>query len=367
MRRKARRGISLFLVPKVLVNPDGSLGARNDVVCTGIEHKLGIHASPTCSMTFGQVDGAVGWLVGQQHRGLACMFTMMNKARLFTGLQGVAVAERAYQHALAFARERKQGRARGARSTSVILEHPDVQRNLLRMRALTAAGRALAHRAAEAIDGAHAGGPDAEQAGERAALLTPIVKAYCSDLGCEVASLGIQIHGGMGYIEETGAAQMFRDARITPIYEGTNGIQAIDFVLRKVLRPGSRIAEMMIDDVAAIADPARAAGLPGLADAVIEVATAMGRATAWLQQMANDPDRLLGSATPFLRLFATGLATGFLTQSAIVARQRLVAGQDVAVYRHAVADAQHFAETEAVLVPGMARVVMESRLAPDFG
>jgi acyl-CoA dehydrogenase len=361
------KGISLFLVPKFLVNPDGSLGARNDVVCTGIEHKLGIHGSPTCSMTFGQAGGAIGWLVGQPHRGLACMFTMMNKARLFTGLQGVAVAERAYQHALAFARERKQGRARGAQGTSAILQHPDVQRNLLRMRALTAAGRALAHRAAQAIDGAHASGPDAGMAAERAAFLTPIVKAYCSDLGCEVASLGVQIHGGMGYVEETGAAQIFRDARITPIYEGTNGIQAIDLVLRKVLRPGSRMAEMMIDDLAAIADPARAAGLPALADAVTEAAAAMGHASAWLRHMANDPDRLLGSATPFLRLFATGLATGFLTQAAIVARQRLAAGQDAAVYRHAVADALHFAETEAVMLPGMARVVMESQLVPDFG
>ena len=361
------KGISLFLVPKRLVNPDGSPGARNDVVCTGIEHKLGIHGSPTCSMTFGQGDGAIGWLVGQPHRGLACMFTMMNKARLFTGLQGVAVAERAYQHALAFARERKQGRARGARSTSAILDHPDVQRNLLRMRALTAAGRAIAHRAAAAIDRAHAGGAEAEMANEQAALLTPIVKAYCSDLGCEVASLGVQIHGGMGYVEETGAAQMFRDARITPIYEGTNGIQAIDLVLRKVLRPGSDMAETVIRDIADLATPAHAAGLPGLAEAVTEAAAAMGRATAWLRQMANDPDRLLGSATPFLRLFATGLATGFLTQAAIVARQRLAAGHDAAVYRHAVADARHFAETEAVLMPGLARVVMESRLEPDFG
>jgi alkylation response protein AidB-like acyl-CoA dehydrogenase len=188
------------------------------VACTGIEHKLGIHGSPTCSMIFGETGGAVGWLVGEPHRGLACMFTMMNKARLFTGLQGVAMAGRAFQHALAFARERRQGRAPGADRTSSIIEHPDVQRNLLRMRALTTAGRALAHRAAQAIDLAHAGGPGHERAAERAALLTPIVKAYGSDLGCEVTSLGVQVHGGMGYIEETGAAQLFRDARITPIY-----------------------------------------------------------------------------------------------------------------------------------------------------
>ncbi|MCZ8261793.1 MAG: acyl-CoA dehydrogenase family protein [Beijerinckiaceae bacterium] len=359
------KGISLFLVPKFLVHADGTLGARNDVVCTGLEHKLGIHGSPTCSMAFGQGAGAIGWLVGEPHRGLACMFTMMNKARLFTGLQGVAVAERAFQHALAFARERKQGRATGARQTSAIIDHPDVQRNLLRMRALTAAGRALAHRAAAAIDRAREGDPGGEAA-ERAALLTPIVKAYCSDLGCEVTSLGVQIHGGMGYVEETGAAQLFRDARITPIYEGTNGIQAIDLVLRKVLRPGSGLAETMIAEIAATAAAARSAGLPRFAEACSDAGSVLAEAIEWLRQNAGAPERLLGSATPFLRLFATGLATGFLTEAAIVAARRRAAGQDLALYRQTLDDARFYTENETVLMPGMGRIVMQSEILAEF-
>ncbi|MGL4239800.1 MAG: acyl-CoA dehydrogenase family protein, partial [Beijerinckiaceae bacterium] len=254
------KGISLFLVPKLL--PDGG---RNAVRCTGIEHKLGIHASPTCSMSF---EGATGWLVGEQNRGLACMFTMMNKARLFTGLQGVAIAERSYQQALGFARDRRQGRAAGATEPgpSAIIDHPDVRRNLMTMRALTAAGRAVAHMAARAIDHAHdaADADRRREAEELAGLLTPIVKSWCSEIGCEVSSIGVQVHGGMGYVEETGAAQHFRDARITPIYEGTNGIQAIDLVTRKVLRPGSIIAERTIADFRAAGDAARAAGLEGM-------------------------------------------------------------------------------------------------------
>ncbi|MCZ8182638.1 MAG: acyl-CoA dehydrogenase [Beijerinckiaceae bacterium] len=361
------KGISLFLVPKFLPDGDGCPGRRNDVACTGIEHKLGIHGSPTCSMSFGQAGGAIGWLVGEPNRGLACMFTMMNKARLYTGLQGVALAERAFQHALAFARERKQGRAPGGLTTSAIIDHPDVRRNLLRMRGLTAAGRAIAYRAAQAIDIAHAGGPGHEQAAERAALLTPIVKAYGSDLGCEVTSLGIQIHGGMGYVEETGAAQLFRDARITPIYEGTNGIQAIDLLFRKILRPGSGLAEEMIGELAATAEAARSAGLPQLAEACAEAAPVLAEAIASLRQNAGATERLLGAATPFLRLFATGLAMGYLTEAAIVAERRLRAGDSSATCRQAMADACYFAGNEAALMTGMARAVMASLPDPDFG
>ncbi|MCZ8375577.1 MAG: acyl-CoA dehydrogenase [Beijerinckiaceae bacterium] len=360
------KGISLFLVPKFLPDAEGRPGRRNDVACTGIEHKLGIHGSPTCSMAFGQAGGAIGWLVGEKHRGLACMFTMMNKARLFTGLQGVALAERAFQHALDFARERRQGRAPGARTTSAIINHPDIRRTLLRMRALTAAGRAIAHRAAQAIDLAHAGGPGHEQAAERAALLTPIVKAYGSDLGCEVTSLGIQIHGGMGYVEETGAAQFFRDARITPIYEGTNGIQAIDLLLRKILRPGSGLAEEMIGELAATAGAARSTGLEQLHEACSEAAFVLAEAIGWLRQNAGATERLLGAATPVLRLFATGLAMGFLTEAAIVADRRLKAGDRSATFRHAIADACYFAGNEAALLPGMARAVMANLPEPDF-
>ncbi|WP_099901582.1 acyl-CoA dehydrogenase family protein, partial [Methylobacterium frigidaeris] len=224
------RGISLFLVPKVL--PDGS---RNALKCAGIEHKLGIHGSPTCTMVY---DGATGWLVGEPNRGLACMFTMMNNARLGVGLQGVAIAERAYQQALLYARDRRQGRASAASEggASPIIEHPDVQRMLLTMKALTAASRGICYLTAEAIDRAHRAPDEAgrKAAQARASLLTPVAKAFSTDIGIEVASLGIQVHGGMGFVEETGAAQHLRDARIAAIYEGTNGIQAIDLVTRKL-------------------------------------------------------------------------------------------------------------------------------------
>ena len=225
------KGISLFLVPKFLVNEDGSLGARNDVFCASIEHKLGIHGSPTCTMIygdgrFGDEPGAIGWLVGEPHRGLACMFTMMNAARLAVGVQGVGVAEAARQKALAYARERRQGRSLSASAgeMSPIIEHPDVQRMLLSMTALTQAARAITYSCAHATDMARF---DRERSGfwlERVNLLTPLAKAFPTDVGVDVASLGIQVHGGMGFIEETGAAVLLRDARIAPIYEGTNGI-----------------------------------------------------------------------------------------------------------------------------------------------
>src|SRR5262245_41622871 len=231
------RGISLFLVPKFLPNPEGSPGARNDVRAHSIEHKMGIHGSPTCTMVFGDQGGAVGYLIGEENRGMACMFTMMNQARLSVALQGVAIAERATQQALAYARERKQGRAAGAKEgSSPIIAHPDVRRMLLTMRAQTRAARAICYATAVAIDRAHLSKDEAarQAANERASLLTPVAKAFATDVGIEVASLGVQVHGGMGYIEETGAAQHYRDSRIAAIYEGTNGIQAIDLVTRKL-------------------------------------------------------------------------------------------------------------------------------------
>ncbi|WP_293867844.1 acyl-CoA dehydrogenase family protein, partial [uncultured Alsobacter sp.] len=228
------RGISLFLVPKILVNEDGSLGEPNDVRCHSLEHKMGIHASPTCTMVYGDKDGAVGWLIGEENRGLACMFTMMNAARLGVGLEGVAIAERAYQQAVAYANDRRQGRAPGASGDgmSAIVDHPDVRRMLMVMRAQTRAARAICYMTAEALDRSHRETDPARRkaAADRAALLTPVAKAYSTDIGIEVASLGVQVHGGMGFIEETGAAQHLRDARIAAIYEGTNGIQAIDLV-----------------------------------------------------------------------------------------------------------------------------------------
>src|SRR3954462_5111495 len=231
------RGISLFLVPKIL--PDGS---RNDVRCHSIQHKMGIHGSPPPTMIYGDRDGAVGWLVGEENRGLACMFTMMNNARLNVGLQGVSIAERATQQAVGYARERVQGSREGRPAR--IIEFPDVRRMLLRMKALTQAARALTYYCAGQTDRAGLGDGAARA---RADLLTPLVKAYGTDVGVEVTSLGVQVHGGMGYIEETGAAQHFRDARITPIYEGTNGIQAADLVGRKLSMDGGAALFALLD------------------------------------------------------------------------------------------------------------------------
>ena len=224
------KGISLFLIPKFLAD-----GTRNDVRAHSVEHKLGIHASPTCTMVYGDNGGATGFLIGEEHKGMACMFTMMNRARLAVGLQGVAIAERATQQALGYARERKQmGHA--------IIDYPDVKRMLLTMRTLTGAARAICYATAVALDRSHRGKTEAARkaAHERASLLTPVAKAFSTDIGTEVASLGVQVHGGMGFIEETGAAQHYRDARIASIYEGTNGIQAIDLVTRKISLEGGK-------------------------------------------------------------------------------------------------------------------------------
>ena len=236
------RGISLFLIPKVM--PDGT---RNDLRAHSVEHKLGIHGSPTCTMVYGDAGGAVGFLIGEEHKGMACMFTMMNRARLVVGLQGVGIAERATQQALAYARERKQGEA------GTIVHYPDVKRMLLTMRALTAAARAICYATAVALDRSHRGKDAAARKSghERASLLTPVAKAFSTDIGVEVASLGIQVHGGMGYIEETGAAQHYRDARIAMIYEGTNGIQAFDLVTRKVPLEGGKTIALYLDELRA--------------------------------------------------------------------------------------------------------------------
>ena len=288
------KGISLFLVPKFFVNDDGSIGARNDARCHSIEHKLGIHGSPTCTMVYGDKGGATGWLVGEENRGLNCMFTMMNNARLAVGLQGVGIAERATQQAYAYANERKQGRAGG---NGAIIIHPDVRRMLLTMRALTHAARAICYATGAAIDRAHRGKDDAaRKAGDqRASLLTPVAKAFSTDIGTEVASLGVQVHGGMGFIEETGAAQHYRDARIAQIYEGTNGIQAIDLVTRKLPMTGGAVVRGYLDElrrtvaaVKAANDPAFGATGARLGDAV----DSLDRATTWLSASStNRPTR----------------------------------------------------------------------------
>ena len=355
------RGISLFLVPKFLVNADGSLGARNDLRCHSIEHKLGIHGSPTCTMVYGDHGGAVGYLVGEENRGLACMFTMMNNARLNVGLQGVAIAERATQQALAYARERRQGRPPGASESSLIIAHADVRRMLLTMRALTRAARAICYATATAIDRSHRGADEAARrtAHERASLLTPVAKAFSSDVGVEVASLGIQVHGGMGYVEETGAAQHLRDARIATIYEGTNGIQSIDLVTRKLPASGGTAVKAYLGElretvaaVQAVNDPAMGATGRRLEEAV----ESLERATRWIGgQLDAAPETALAGATPYLRLFALAAGGCALARDALAARADGNGGGDGAQ----VSLARFFAENIAVSAPGLERTVME--------
>ncbi|MDH6230208.1 acyl-CoA dehydrogenase [Mesorhizobium soli] len=324
------RGISLFLVPKFLVNEDGSLGARNDAFCSGLEHKLGIHASPTCTMIFGdgfardREPGAIGWLIGEENRGLACMFTMMNNARLAVGIQGVAVAEAAFQKALAYANERRQGKASGYQGDGMapIVYHPDVQRNLLSMKALTQAARAICYSCAHAADRARAGGDDAQHWQERANLLTPIAKAFSTDVGVDVASLGVQVHGGMGFIEETGAAQLLRDARIAPIYEGTNGIQAIDLVTRKLPQSGGEHIFGYIAELGEIVGNVRSSNLADFGRTANELDDALddfSSATRYLQKLLADGrmDEALAGATPYLRLFALAAGGAYLAQAAL--------------------------------------------------
>lgn len=313
------RGISLFIVPKYRHDADGRLGERNDVRVVGIEHKLGLHASPTCVLGFGEEGQAVGYLVGEENQGLAYMFAMMNHARLAVGLQGVAVAERAYQQALAHARERRQG-------GRAIVEYPDVRRMLLTMKALTQGGRALAYAAVAHWDRA-AHQPDAAARAyhqRRVDLLTPLVKAWCTEIGTEVASLGIQVHGGMGYIEEAGAAQFLRDVRIAAIYEGTNGIQAMDLVGRKLLRDGGAAAQELFADLDA--EIARASGeLAELATAARHRLEQARRGVALLLAGAGADPQLPGSiAFPLLMLLATTVVGSLLLRAA---RLSLAQGQ----------------------------------------
>ncbi|HEY7663165.1 MAG TPA: acyl-CoA dehydrogenase [Xanthobacteraceae bacterium] len=357
------KGISLFLVPKFLPNADGSLGLRNDVRAHSVEHKLGIHGSPTCTMVFGDNGGATAFLIGEENRGMACMFTMMNQARLSVALQGVAIAERATQQALAYARERKQGRAAGARSgASPIIAHPDVKRMLLTMRALTRAARAICYATAVALDRAQRGADAASRnaAHERASLLTPVAKAFSTDIGTEVASLGLQVHGGMGYIEETGAAQHYRDARITPIYEGTNGIQAIDLVTRKLPLAGGGAVRGYIGEIRravaaidAVNDPAFGWTSVRLRDAV----DSLERATDWLLGVGDgDLSPALAGATPYLRLFALAGGGTLLAQEALAARRLAGDGAEAAA-RTAIA--RFFAENMAVQAGALERTVVE--------
>jgi alkylation response protein AidB-like acyl-CoA dehydrogenase len=328
------RGISLFLVPKFLVGDDGSLGERNDVFCHSMEHKLGIHGSPTCTMIygdgkFGDGTGAIGYLIGEENQGLACMFTMMNNARLAVGMQGVAIAEAATQKALAYASDRTQGRAPGSTGPqmSPIIEHPDIIRTLLTMKALTQGSRAICFACAHAIDMSHhLEGDQAAHWVERAALLTPIAKSFATDCGVDVASLGIQVHGGMGYIEETGAARYLRDARIAPIYEGTNGIQAIDLVLRKLpLSKGAQV-RTLIGELRAIAQRVESLNAPGFGSTAERVNASIDdlqASTDWLleAQASGRVAQALAGATPYQRLFGLVLTGAYLAKGALVASE----------------------------------------------
>ena len=324
------KGISLFVVPKFLVDDDGSLGARNDLHVHSIEHKLGIHGSPTCTMIygdgrFGDEPGAIGWLVGEENKGLACMFTMMNNARLLVGMQGVAIAEAATQKAVAYARERLQGRAPGwkGEGMSPIIEHPDVARMLTTMKAVTQGARAITYACAHAVDMAGMSEGDEKTFWqERADLLTPLAKSVPTDAGVEVSSLGIQVHGGMGFIEETGAARLYRDARIAPIYEGTNGIQAIDLVGRKLALSGGRHVRNFIAELRDIAAAVRGSNRDGfgrtaekLADAIADLEAA----TEWMLAAtgAGRQVEALSGATAYQRLFGLVLTGCYLAKGGL--------------------------------------------------
>ena len=323
------KGISLFLVPKYLVNQDGSLGLRNDVFCSGLEEKFGLHASPTCTMIYGDgfgdsgEKGAIGYLIGEEHKGLACMFTMMNNARLLVGIQGVAIAEAAYQRALTYAKERRQGRALNAAKgaeMSPIIEHPDVQRMLLTMKSLTQVSRSICYSCAHALDMAKADSDKAPFWANRASLLTPLAKAFSTDSGVDVASMGIQVHGGMGFIEETGAAQLLRDARILPIYEGTNGIQAIDLVMRKLPMENGQHIHGFLNELRLIAEQAKASDvLVHIAPQLYQALDNAEEATRFLQVSLSKGDNqsALAGATPYQRLLSLTVGSVYLAKAGL--------------------------------------------------
>ena len=343
------KGISLFVVPKFLVRPDGSLGERNGAACASIEHKLGIHASPTAVMVF---DNAVGYLVGEENRGLEYMFIMMNAARFAVGLEGVSIAERAFQRALAYARERVQGRDLVAGGKAVpIIRHPDVRRMLMLMKSQTEAMRALAYVAAASLDFAHRS-PDKEARQRHQAfvdLVIPVVKGWCTETGIDVASLGVQVHGGMGFIEETGAAQIYRDARILPIYEGTNGIQAIDLVGRKIAREAGATVKALLSELrkfdqelgkSASADlqslrKQLAAGVAAVSDCVDFI----------LANAGKDPLAAFAGAVPFLKLMGITCGGWQMARAALVSERRIATGEgDRAFYEAKIKTAHFFGE-----------------------
>ena len=318
------KGISLFVVPKVVVNDDGSLGERNGVEVVSTEHKLGIHASPTCVMEY---DEAVGYLIGEPNKGMRQMFTMINDARLGVGIQGLSIAERAYQQAVQYAMERRQGKAPGDTDLedgqSLIVKHPDVRRQLLTMRASIEALRALALRNASAIDFSHHHHDQDRREAERklADLLTPLTKAWGTDLGVELTSIAIQVYGGMGYVEETGVAQHFRDARIAPIYEGTNGIQAMDLVGRKLPYDGGAFVKSQLAEVAELAASLDDERFGAYGEKLASANDALVEATEWIFANREDFQAAFGGATPYLRMFATVMAGKLYAQGLLSAAE----------------------------------------------
>jgi acyl-CoA dehydrogenase len=362
------KGISLFVVPKFLVKSDGTLGGRNDVYCVSLEHKLGIHASPTAVLAYGDHGGAVGWLVGEENRGLEYMFIMMNIARFAVGMEGVGLAERAYQRAAAYAKERVQGKPLGAgKAGEPIIGHPDIRRMLMTMRAQTEAMRAVAYVTSAAMDNAHRH-PDPEARKRHQAFvdfMIPIVKGWSTETGQEVASLGVQVHGGMGYIEETGAAQYLRDARITTIYEGTTGIQANDFIGRKTARDGGAQARLVADDIDKLAaelghneDPALRSIGKGLSEAV----AAVRNATEWMvAATGSNPTAAHAVAVPYLRLWGLAVGGWQLGRAALIAAKRLADGAgDPRFMQAKIATARFFAEALLPQVAALARAVTDS-------
>jgi 3-(methylsulfanyl)propanoyl-CoA dehydrogenase len=361
------KGISLFIVPKFLVNEDGSLGQRNDVWCLSVEHKLGIHGSPTCVMSYGDQEGAVGYLMGEENRGLETMFIMMNLARLSVGLEGVAIGERAYQQALAYAKTRLQGRDISGGSEAVpIIRHPDVRRMLLLMKSLTQATRSLAYVVAGARDLAMRHPDEGYRKRNQAFvdLMTPVVKGWSTETGIEIASLGIQVHGGMGYIEETGAAQHWRDARITTIYEGTTGIQANDLVGRKIIRDQGETVRAVVDEMRRFEGELRTkqpnASLESIRDEYTRGVDALANAVEYI--VANysvSPKRVMAGAVPFLKLFGIVAGGWQLARGAMVSANRLAEGKgDLGFYSGKIATARFFADHVLATAPGLAHTVV---------
>jgi alkylation response protein AidB-like acyl-CoA dehydrogenase len=361
------KGISLFIVPKFLVNKDGSLGARNDVVCIKLEEKLGIHASPTAVMSYGEREGAVGYLVGEENRGLEYMFIMMNAARFAVGMEGVAISERAYQKAAAYAKERVQSREPGgAGSQSVtIIHHPDVRRMLMAMRSGAEAMRALAYVVAATMDRAHRHSRkrEREKAQSLVDLLIPVVKGWFTETSIDIASLGIQVHGGMGYIEETGAAQFLRDARITTIYEGTTSIQANDLIGRKLVRDSGHAAKQLVKEMKAVARDLHKIDDPDLAAIGRRFAAgvkALEQSVGWIvENFATDIKGVFAGAVPFLKL--SGIVAGGwqMARAAMIAHAKLAKGEGDAEFLKAkIATARFYADHYLAQAPGLRDTVV---------